>query len=122
MIEPADLLREAQTLLNAVDDNEVRRRTAVSRAYYAAYHGAKVVAEAAGYRDDGKTSVHAQLGRYFQTSPDRKRKRIASMLKDLRNLRVRADYYLAGDLSASDAEYAIATALRIVSLLPSSSS
>lgn len=118
MIDPADLLREAQTLFGVADGDEVRRRTAVSRAYYAAYHHAKRAAEAAGYQEDGNASVHWQLRRHYKSTKDPKLKRIAQFLWDLKGLRVRADYELAGNLSISDARDAIAMARHIVSALP----
>lgn len=122
MITPADVLREAQTLLGMANADEVRRRTAVSRAYYAAYHHARVVAEMAGYCDNGKASVHAQLGQHFKAAKDPKLRRVAQFLRDLKGLRVRADYALDGDVSVSDARDAVLKALRIVSLLPSTES
>ncbi|KAA0680326.1 HEPN domain-containing protein [Roseomonas genomospecies 6] len=114
MITPADVLREAQALFGMDDGDEVRRRTAVSRAYYAAYHHARCAAEADGYREDGKASVHWQLQRHYSGKANPKQRRIAQFLRNLKGLRVRADYRLSEALSVSEAREALSLAAHIV--------
>lgn len=96
MIKPLDLLEEAKELAKTARNREVRRRSAISRAYYAAYHRVSEVAKREGYRFDGGRGVgmHLHLFEFLARLPDPDVKQAVKFLKTLKEQRVDADYRL----------------------------
>lgn len=124
MVEPADLLQEARELVD--QPGEVRRRTAVGRAYYAAYHHAlrhpAVAAMAAAIEEKRAASVaarkappggHTMLQRKLTDTRDKALGEAGELLARLWRLRVRADYELDGSLGAKEARKSIDWADRL---------
>jgi HEPN domain len=123
-VSPRDLLREARKVAERADE-ETARRTAASKAYYAAYHGAK------GYHDllpkpgrskqnvgDHENLIHS-LRYPDQTLGDAICKhsiKIGELLLRLRPSRVRADYDLQAEVTVSDMNDAIEMAVKILNL------
>jgi uncharacterized protein (UPF0332 family) len=70
-------------------------RSAVSRAYYGAFHVAKTILEKSGFRFLHNDRSHGEVNRYLSWSDDQNIKDAASLLSDLRGARNRADYDLA---------------------------
>jgi uncharacterized protein (UPF0332 family) len=71
---------------------EAELRSAISRAYYAAFCNARNYLIAKGHKLSGGPEAHAEVQDRFITSSDRRRKEIGENLKRLRSLRNRADY------------------------------
>lgn len=72
---------------------EARLRSAISRAYYAVYGTAQVIARSRdGYTPQATETSHQGLINHFKRSPDRVRKAIGMNLERLRKSRVTADY------------------------------
>lgn len=98
-VTPDDLLAEAKLLASAARASEARRRTVISRAYYAAYHALLQAAQTKGYVYDTKPNrpkgSHENLihwCEHLQGDPDLKlsARRLLTMKRD----RVNADYKL----------------------------
>lgn len=123
MIEPADLLLPATELSAGM--TEGHWRSAVSRAYYSAYHAGVAwhskmpVPGSVGH----SKSVHEQLIQQL-ARPDnackadqQKRSRVLSnQLRTLRAMRVQSDYHLSVAVLKSHAETACALAQSLVEL------
>ncbi len=80
---------------------EARLRSAISRAYYAVYGMAQIVARSRdGYTPRRTDTAHQGLINHFKQSPDRKRKAVGANLERLLKNRVSADYErrFAGEL------------------------
>src|SRR4051812_14084962 len=69
-------------------------RSAVSRAYYGAFHVAKALLEAYGFRFPYSDRSHGEVKRLLLWSDDKQVTDAASLLSDLRTMRNRADYEL----------------------------
>lgn len=70
-------------------------RTAISRAYYAAYHvGFEVLGEM-GFQIPEGPGGHEEVRRHFNNRGDREVTRVASQLGDLFTRRIHADYRLS---------------------------
>ena len=88
-----------------IDGSEVERRVVASRSYYAAYHVCRSIARREGvFTDTG--GAHAEVIDSLTRSPQRKLKSIGYMLKQCRDLRVKADYKIEVDFTIQDAETA----------------
>ena len=73
--------------------DEACQRTAISRAYYAAYCQARNLARDRGWVIlTGKTKDHAIVKNHFKNSRQRNKKRIGIILERLRDARNDADY------------------------------
>jgi uncharacterized protein (UPF0332 family) len=93
MITPNDLLSQADRLLTA--KTEVDRRAAISRAYYAAYHVAKIfLAEQCGIVLSKGSDVHQAVQRCLLNSQSTLLRDAGIWLESLRSERNRADYDL----------------------------
>ncbi len=102
MIHPRDLMALAERL--AAQHAEAEGRAAVSRAYYAAFHVARVlVEEDCGIVLPGGPEVHKKLQFCLEHSQDAALMKIADQLQSLRDQRNRADYKLADSKFASPA-------------------
>lgn len=102
MTDASDFLREAKNLVKMGQGQEIRRRTTVSRAYYAAYHHALSEAARCGYRFDpaAKKGRHEHLYTHLEDSGNPDWIAAADILRYLRSLRTTADYHLEQAVSA----------------------
>lgn len=73
-------------------------RTAVSRAYYAAFHVASDVLEGLGFRLDKGAAAHGKASQYLLNSGDTALARVGSQLSDLHGKRIDADYRLGNTI------------------------
>ena len=113
---PQDLLGEARALL-AGAETEVRRRTAVSRAYYAAFHAAWQFAASLGFTERPHRSVQGQVTRFLAGREEASLRQCAALLIRLRDLCNKADHHLRITVSNSLTEDAIADAGEILEIL-----
>jgi hypothetical protein len=111
--EPADILRDAEQLSGAIT-TEARRRTILSRAYYAALHYLKLHPCAAEFRDRPGRSIHRSLVEHLAQSKNRSVTHCARLLIRLRGRRELADYYLGDTITAAMAEEALEDAREII--------
>ena len=117
-IKTVEILHLASKL--SKQENEVAHRSAVSRAYYAAYHhGIKVVerklpsTKSSAY----KGGCHQQLLQKFFDGKSLTWQSIALQFNDLKKRRVVADYYLNKSVSMKQAEQSVVTARQIIDAL-----
>jgi hypothetical protein len=102
MIHPRELMVLAEWL--AARPGEPEGRAAVSRAYYAAFHVARMlVEEGCGIILPGGPEVHKKLQFCLEQSQDAALMKIADRLQSLRDQRNRADYKLTDSKFASPA-------------------
>ncbi len=94
-------------------DNEAAQRTAISRAYYAAYHAAAIFVRAKGILTIGHT--HSTVWRALIADPDPDRALVGRRGDDLKRLRTNADYRnpFPGDVG-SLGQHAIANARVVI--------
>jgi hypothetical protein len=123
----SDLLSFAQTLSADANLNEVGRRAAVSRAYYAAYHDSdrwhRQLPALGSLGASNATGMHAQLCVRLQT-PDVSLPNALKMtsrqrgyaLRAFHVCRTKADYHLTEDVTSAEVQQAIADAQKIISL------
>ncbi len=111
-IQPHELIECAIELLNK--KNEAHNRAAVSRAYYACYHKAKPQLE---YLDppprSGQGGVHENLIRTLEHASATQVKGIGYRLRQLRSLRVAADYEIDDAFGPNKAQAAVGDAKTI---------
>lgn len=98
-VTPDDLLAEAKLLATAARASEARRRTVISRAYYAAYHTLLQAAQAKGYvyetQQNRPAGRHENLIHWCEGRPsDPDLKQSARRLLTMKRHRVSADYKL----------------------------
>ncbi len=89
MSTPDELWVHALTLVEAADD-EVTRRHAVSRLYYATFHAVRALLSL----DTRGANAHERLIQALKESEGPQRIIAASRLDSLRKVRVHADYHL----------------------------
>jgi len=98
-------------------------RAAVSRAYYAALHSARVFAEQEGFHPSDLQSIHQSVPRYFrhERTEQGESRKIAKWLDDLRGRRIDADYEdrLRRELTPNQTLLAIETARYVLNALDS---
>lgn len=114
-----DFIALAGKLSATLRGDEPEYRTAVSRAYYGAFHVARAFLAELGFRPLQNANVHAFVQRILNGSGHREAGRAADDLRDLQSARNRADYDL-GDNEVGTREYAmfsVERAHRIVSAL-----
>jgi len=103
-VTPRELLQLA--IERCRSPQPVRRRAAISRGYYAAFHaGAQLVARL-GIRISKGPAGHGELRARFLNSGDSELVRIGSQLSDLHSKRIAADYKL-GDEDVEDPPSAV---------------
>lgn len=117
-VSPVDILDEARALLALPRSQrtEARRRTIISRAYYAAYHHLLKHPEVRGFRSArtaGK-GMHTQFLDYLSGAGDRNVLHAAAILRKLRELRVAADYHLDKRLAARSETQALEDAAAMI--------
>ncbi len=112
-VSPIDILGEARLLLTN-SATEVRCRTVISRAYYAAFHACSNLAGALGLRDRRDRSAHGLLIRFLADRGEETHRERADLLGKLRDLRNTADYNLGITVTKAVAEDAVEDATEIV--------
>jgi uncharacterized protein (UPF0332 family) len=105
----------AELLLQYIKSEEYAYRTSVSRAYYAAYWGARTMIASNGGTVPDKGS-HAMVWMSFDipTETTGRGSAIGRQLKKLKALREWADYKALPNMTKEDAEIAIRLARRIL--------
>jgi uncharacterized protein (UPF0332 family) len=116
-MSPRDFLDQADELVNAA--REVDWRSAASRAYYAAFHVARSLLEAAGFVVPRAEQAHQYLHLRLANSGHPDIEQAGTELDDLRRRRNRADYDLHIAFPQSAAHDAVTTALAVIDLLES---
>lgn len=96
------------------EDSEINLRNAMSRAYYAAYHGCLEIYRADHSADGG---VHSKLITGLKNSSDQKDRQYGFILEQLKSLRTTADYYLTESIDLKDKQTAIKQAEKLLELL-----
>jgi hypothetical protein len=94
-------------------------RTAIGRAYYAAFHVARQLLEDLGFAVPRADRAHTYLALRLQNCGDPTLQRAGGDLDSLRRLRNRADYDLHRPLSQGIAQAQPQAATRIIQLLDS---
>lgn len=104
--------------LEAALPNEAGQRTAINRAYYAAYHVASEFVKARGLNPPGQPLTHDRVWRLIGLSALPTSAEIAKLGFDLKDARVGADYRnpFPGNL-ANEVKDAIANSTAIITLL-----
>ena len=112
-VSPEQLLEAAEEL--AQGNREVDFRNAASRAYYAAYHRCRPIAQRNGLRSS-KRGVHSDVIDALRTSSKPALKHLAQMLARGRGLRAKADYNIDEEFRSSEAQTSIRQAQRVFSV------
>ena len=112
-VSPKQLLEAAQEL--AQGSREVDFRNAASRAYYAAYHRCRPIAQRNGLRSSGR-GVHGDVIDALRTATKPTLKHLAQMLARCKALRAKADYNIAEDFRRSEAQTSTRQAQKILTI------
>lgn len=115
MIRGEDFLKFAERAANGPAETDWR--TAVSRAYYAAFHEARDFLTALGFQTPRADMAHAFLWRRLQNGGHVRLALAGSRLNQLRGERNQADYDLHRDLARDDAAAAAKSAAMIIDTL-----
>ncbi len=115
MIQGEDFLVVAENL--AKGSTEGDWRTAVSRAYYGAFHAARRLFQDLGFQVPQADQAHAYLWMRLQNCQDAGVAPAGSQLNRLRGDRNRADYELQLDVSDLDARFAVLEARKCLRTL-----
>ncbi len=116
MTKPKDFLREAKALSSG-PATDMRRRTIVNRAYYAAYHYVMLhpcVKGFAAFRKNANMGSHTALIEFLSQSQDSTIQYVSGLLRTLFNRRRKADYVLAASISQSEAEDSVESAEELI--------
>lgn len=116
MTKPKDFLREAKAL-SIGPTTEMRRRTIINRAYYAAYHyvmSHPCVKGFAVYREKVNMGHHKALTEFLSQSQDSTIQHVSGLLRTLFSRRRKADYVLARPISQSEAEDSVELAEELI--------
>jgi uncharacterized protein (UPF0332 family) len=97
--------------------SEAEWRSAVSRAYYAAFHKARLLLRNLGFRVPRGDQAHAYLWLRLSNSSDPQVSSAGSALNMLRSDRNFADYDIEPDLIHADAQPQVTRGRRILQLL-----
>ena len=120
MIRGEEFLRLAENY--AQGQTEADWRSAVSRAYYAAFHVARQFMGDLGFVTPRADQAHAFLWRRLGNCGHVPLALTGSRLNQLRGERNRADYDLSSDLARKDAQAAVKSAALIIATLQALSS
>ncbi|HEV3118847.1 MAG TPA: HEPN domain-containing protein [Gemmataceae bacterium] len=110
-----DFLTLAQALLK--ESTEVAWRSAVSRAYYAAFHVARELLQDLGFVVPKAERAHAYLWRRLSNCGDPRLQAAGHEINDLRGDRNEADYDLRLSLAQTIADGQVRTARKIIDVL-----
>ena len=116
MTKPKDFLQEARALLGGAT-TEIRRRTIVGRAYYAAYHFLLSHSCTDGfkaYRAEADTGRHKALIDFLSKSQDRVVQHCGRTLSTLFSRRRKADYILEKSISITEAKDTVELAEELI--------
>jgi hypothetical protein len=116
-MDPRDFLVLAQHL--AVATTEAAWRTAVSRAYYAAFHVARQLMEDLGFAVPQADRAHAYLWLRLSNCGDPQVERAGMNLNDLRRERNGADYHLVRTIRQAPAQKQCPVAASTIQVLES---
>lgn len=105
---------DAAVAWSAADQPEEHLRSAVSRAYYACFHLARLGLERGGRWSAGTVNAH---GAVIQELRRRGRQDLAGRLRDLKDLRELADYDLDVPVDGTMCQAALTMATALVRLL-----
>ena len=115
----------AVRMLRSHTPSETEIRTAVGRAYYAAYLECCDLAKSRGLKFSGSKPSHEQVWQFFRSGGSATRpwgqaasKHVGDIGVALRAMRTQADYYLAPPTSTADAQRAVAMSQEILRRLP----
>ncbi|MFG0496536.1 hypothetical protein ACF8MH_04280 [Pseudomonas sp. YQ_13] len=122
-ISHRDLIAIAQHLL--AEGSETALRSSMSRAYYGLFHVATEYAELVGVPPPSALvgTTHSKLGVFYQANKtgdkafQMKMKQVGWALRSLHELRCKADYHLADDISKHDAEDCLARCIVKIDLV-----
>lgn len=89
---PSDFVELAIKL--SANPSEAAQRSAVSRAYYGAFHSARILVESCGFRFAGSGETHSHLPYCLEHSGDQELQAVVRKLNSLRLARNAADYDL----------------------------
>lgn len=98
-MDPQHFLYLAQRLVGH-GAHPVEFRSAISRAYYAAFHSGLKLLREMGFSISDNATAHEEVYRHFNNSGDNELAKAATKLNDLRTTRNHADY----DLNRTDVE------------------
>ena len=112
-VSPKHLLEAAQE--PAQGSREVDFRNAASRAYYAACHRCRPIAQRNGLRSSNR-GVHSDVIDALRTATKPTLKHLAQMLARCRSLRAKADYNIAEDFRWSEAQTSTRQAQKILTV------
>jgi uncharacterized protein (UPF0332 family) len=115
MIQPEDFQRLAETWIQGADEAEWR--SAVSRAYYAAFHKARRLFIALGFQPPKGDQAHAYLWLRLLNCGDPQVQLAGSDLNTLRRDRNLADYGVDQNLSQTDGLIQVQSARQIIQVL-----
>ena len=115
MIRGTDFLKSAQS--SSAGSTEADWRSAVSRAYYAAFHETRDLLTALGFVAPRAEMAHAYLWRRLENCGNAIVAKAGSRLNQLRRERNRADYDVKLNLAKQDAEAAVKSAATIIETL-----
>jgi uncharacterized protein (UPF0332 family) len=116
--KPLDILNFAESL--AASDKEVELRSSISRAYYAAYHTAKLYTSFLPLPPNGdrRGGTHKQLiDRFLDLNSDSRLRGVGYILQDMCTHRETADYNLDSQINAIKALTQVESAKRLVDKL-----
>lgn len=112
-VAPEEILEAAAEL--AHEEREVDWRNAASRAYYAAYHRCRRLAQAEGLRIPETDSVHmALVDAFLENLNPRVLRQLGFMLRDCRRRRAEADYEIEASFSKALASIVVRDCERIL--------
>ncbi|CAK0779402.1 putative HEPN domain-containing protein [Azospirillaceae bacterium] len=101
-VKPQSFLEEARSLAEPESTNEIRHRTSINRSYYAAYHHLLETAKRSGFKPPS-FSAHAALIEWMMLeSSDGRHKKAGKTLREMKKLRVNADYALSSQITHID--------------------
>jgi uncharacterized protein (UPF0332 family) len=115
MITGREFLKQAQDWIVLAEEEDWR--SAVSRAYYAAFHVARRLLSDVGFVVPRGDRAHAYLWRRLSNCGDTQVQLAGSDLNTLRGDRNRADYEVQQTLSHNDALLQVHAAARIIQIL-----
>jgi uncharacterized protein (UPF0332 family) len=106
---PAELLLDTNDLIRTVNKDDARRRTIVSRAYYAAFHHCLIVSRNNGYAFDrnGRYGTHESLIKFLRNHSNSDMEYAGRLLEGLKARRIIADYAMDLPISTCEAKETI---------------
>jgi uncharacterized protein (UPF0332 family) len=116
MIRPEDFLDQAEHWISL--PAEVDWRSAVSRAYYAAFHGARQIFLDLGFRPPHGPQAHGYLWMRLSNCGDPILRVTGADRNELSRFRNRVDYDIGLDIDPNDAASAVLMARRILQQIP----